>query len=418
MQVLITAGQLLAGPMGERTPDAAVLVDGAMIVAAGPRARVRAIAGPEATRIDRPNATVLPGLVDAHVHLAFEPGPGLIEAVRDAEDLDLVRTMAGHARQLLDAGVTTARDLGDRGGLSVRIRDAVAAGRLAGPRLRVATVPLTVPDGHCWFLGGEVAGEAGIRARVRANAAAGADWIKVMGSGGQLTPGGAQMWEPQFTAAELAIVVDEARRHGLPVAVHAHGTTSIADAVAAGVSTVEHCTFLAGPSRSDFRPDLADSMAAAGVVACPASSGNWRPLAKRVGRERIEELFGRLRRLADHGVTVILGSDAGLNPFAGFAGVVANWGDWGFSPGEMIETATTGAAVALGLGSVTGRIAPGMEADLLLVDGDPLADLTALRRISHVVARGRVHVPGSPPVPAVARPTATDPTGPAARSPG
>jgi imidazolonepropionase-like amidohydrolase len=398
VQTLITAGQVVVGPASDRITDGAVLVDGGTITAVGPREEVTARAAPDATRLDRPHGTLLPGLINAHVHLVFEPGhrkaEDILAALREATDVDLALAMAGRARQLLDGGVTTARDLGDRGGLAVRVRDSIASGAIAGPRLLVATAPLTKPGGHCWFLGGEVDGGADeLRAAVRAVAAAGADVVKVMASGGQITPGGADMWERQFDADELRIVVAEAALVGLPVAVHAHGTDSIADAVAAGVTTIEHCTWMAGQGVSDFRPEVADAMAEAGVVACPASSGNWRPLAERVGRERVTELFGRLRKLADHGVGIILGNDAGLTPFDDFGSVLRNWSDWGFTVEEVVDMATGRAADVLGLGDVTGRLRPGLAADLLLVEGDPFTDADALLRVDRVVARGRVHTP-------------------------
>lgn len=405
----MTAGQVVVGPAARRITDGAVLVDGETIVAVGPRAEVQAQASPDAVSLDRPDGTLLPGLINAHVHLVFEPGhraaADIVTALRATSDVDLVLAMAGRARRLLDGGVTTARDLGDRGGLSVHVRDAIASGSVAGPRLLVATAPLTKPGGHCWFLGGEVDVNGGLdkngdangadrlRAAVRATAAAGADVVKVMASGGQITEGGADMWERQFDAEELRVVVEEATGLGLPVAVHAHGSDSIADAVAAGVTTIEHCTWMSGPRASDFRPEVADAMAAAGIVACPASSGNWRPLAERVGRERVSALFGRLRTLADHGVGIVLGNDAGLNPFDGFGSVLRNWSDWGFTVAEVIDMATGRAADVLGLGDVTGRLRAGLAADLLVVHGDPFTDADALTRIDVVVARGRVHTP-------------------------
>lgn len=386
--MVITAGRVLLGPAGEALSDAAVVVDDGVISAVGPRTEVPV--APGAVRVERPEATILPGLINPHVHLAFEPGTDHGERLRAVGDGELVLSMARHARELLDGGVTTARDLGGRGSLSLGVRDAIAAGDLAGPRLLAAGAPMTVPGGHCWFLGGEVEpGELG--ARVRELAADGVDVVKVMASGGQITEGGAAMWEPQFGAAELAVIVDEAHRAGLPVAVHAHGTDSIADAVAAGADTIEHCTWMAGPGASEFRTDVAGRMAAAGIVASAGSTGNGRMLAGRVPDERINELFGRMRRMADLGVRVILGSDAGLTPFTGYGTVLRNWSDWGFTPAEIIEMSTTGAATALGLDGVTGRLAPGLSADLIVVDGDPLTDLTALTRIATVIAAGRLH---------------------------
>jgi imidazolonepropionase-like amidohydrolase len=393
MALVVSAGQLLTGGAGERVVDGAVLVEDGTVAAVGTNTEIRAQAGPEAAELSFPDATVLPGLINCHVHLAFAPGPELVATLRAADDRNLLLAMAGRAQQLLNCGVTTARDLGDRGALAVQVRDAIAQGALVGPRILAATAPLTPPGGHCWFLGGEVDGEAQIRAQVRRNAEAGADVIKVMASGGSLTPGGAAMWEAQFGVAALAAAVDEAHRHGLRVAAHAHGTQSIRSAVEAGVDTVEHCTWLTGPGAFEPCADTAARMATAGVAVCPANSGDWRRLATAIGEDTARRLVGRIRWLADQGVPLIAGTDAGLTPFDDFPAALARIAEWGFSTAEIIEMATVRAATALGLSDTAGRLAPGLSADLLVVAGDPLADLTALRRPELVLARGRAHLP-------------------------
>jgi imidazolonepropionase-like amidohydrolase len=399
---LLTAGLVLRGPVADRITDGAVLVRDGLIEAVGPAAELESRTPPDVPRLAWPTGTILPGLINGHVHLAFEPGPDPMRAAMHDDDDALLRAMAQAARTLLDGGVTTARDLGDRGGLALRVRDAIAAGTLVGPRILAAGTPLTPPGGHCWFLGGEVDGHAQIRERIAAAAASGVDLVKVMASGGQSTPGGAAMWESQFGVEDLRVVVEEAARHGLRVAAHAHGTDSIVAAVAAGVATVEHCTFLTGPGTSDLRADVAAEMAARGIVACPATGGDWRKLAARIGEERALELFGRLRRLADHGVRVVPGTDAGLTPFDGLPATLGRYRDFGFTAVEILDMATSGAAEALGLAAVTGRLEPGLAADLLVVDGDPVADLDALTRIALVVARGRPHRPSSRGADAVA----------------
>lgn len=395
--MLISAGTVLPGPTGQRIEDGAVLVRDGVIVAVDTHAALEASTPATTERVSRPDATLLPGLVDAHVHLVFEPGTPLEEAVSGVSDETLRARAAIHLRHLLDGGVTTARDLGDRGGLTIGLRDAVARGEIPGSRLLVAGAPLTPPGGHCWFLGGEVApaDESALRAAVRHRAGQGVDVVKVMASGGQSTPGGAAMWERQFDAAALRTIVEEAGAHGLPVAAHAHGPDSIADATAAGVRTVEHCSWMTGPGSSDFRDEVVDTMAARGVIACSGSAGRWQRLAEVVGPERTAELFGRLRRMADRGVRVLIGTDAGLNRFDEFGLAAANWGHWGFDPETMIEMITTRAADVLGLGAVTGRIAAGLAADLLLVRGDPSSDLGALTEVELVLAAGRPHRPRS-----------------------
>lgn len=392
VQLVVSAAQVLTGPAGARIADGAVLVDGTGIVAVGSASEVRTRAEPGTSEAAYPGGTILPGLINCHVHLAFAPGPDLVATVRAADDSQLLLAMAGRAQQLLNCGVTTARDLGDRGGLALRVRDAIAHGALAGPRILAATAPLTPPGGHCWFLGGEVEGESQIRARVRSSAEAGADVIKVMVSGGSLTPGGAAMWESQFGVAEVGAVVDEARRLGLRVAAHAHGTDSIRTAVAAGVDTIEHCTWLTGPGQFEPCEETAAQLAAAGVAVCPANSGDWQRLAGAIGEDRARQLVGRIRWMADRGVRLVAGTDAGLTPFDDFPASLLRYQEWGFSAAEIIEIATAGAASALGLAE-TGRVAAGLSADLLVVHGDPLADLRALQRPELVLARGRAHIP-------------------------
>jgi imidazolonepropionase-like amidohydrolase len=392
-EMLISAGTVLLGPAGQRIDDGAVLVADGAIAAVGAQAELEAAAPAGTERIARPDGTLLPGLIDAHVHLVFAPGTPLEDAVSGVADDALRARAVAHLRELLDGGVTTTRDLGDRDGLTIGLRDAIGRGELPGPRLLVAGAPLTPPGGHCWFLGGEVdpGDPQALRAAVRRRVAQRVDVVKVMASGGQSTSGGAAMWDRQFDEAALRVIVEEATAHGLPVAAHAHGPDSIADATAAGVRTVEHCSWMTGQGTSDFRDDVVAAMAARGVVACSGSAGRWQFLRDRVGPERARELFGRLRRMTDRGVSVIIGTDAGLNRFDEFGQAAANWADWGFDPATMIEMITTRAAEVLGVGAVTGRIAPGLAADLLLVRGDPSTDLSALSAVDLVVAGGRLH---------------------------
>ncbi|WTQ62232.1 amidohydrolase family protein [Streptomyces sp. NBC_00158] len=380
---------MVSGPGGRAVPDGAVLVQGAVITASGPRAEVEALAGPEARRLAFPDGTLLPGLVDAHVHLALDAGPDPVAALLAASDTELYAAMAARAEQLLATGVTTVRDLGDRGGLAVRLREEIAAGRLRGPRVLAAGTPLTAPGGHCWFFGGEVEGEDAIREAVRRNAASGADLIKVMATGGGITKGGPPTWQSQFTEPELRAVVEEARRAGLPVAAHAHGTDGIAAAVAAGVDTIEHCTWTARHG-FDVREDLVAAMAARAIAVCPAASPDWEGFAERFGTHRAEEMFRRIGRMARSGVRLLPGTDAGV-PRAVFDGFVSSlefFEHIGMTPPEIIDAATAGAADALNLTHDTGRLTPGHRADLLVVDGDPLTDLNSLRTVRLVLAAG------------------------------
>ncbi|WP_343283801.1 amidohydrolase family protein [Streptomyces sp. TM32] len=382
---------MITGPGGECIEDGAVLVRDDVIAEVGPRDSVGRQQAQGAIRFDFPDSTVLPGLIDSHVHLAFDASSDPVAALQDADDEILLEDMAERARQLLSTGVTTVRDLGDRDALAVRLRDAIASGSLPGPRILSATTPLTSPGGHCWFFGGEVEGTDAIRALVRRNVEAGADVIKVMATGGGLTKGGPVIWQSQFSAKELRVIVEEARQAGLPVAVHAHGTAGIEAAVAAGVNTIEHCTWMAEDGGFDLREDLVAAIKAAGIHVCTATSPNWSAFAERVGHERAEQLFTSMRWMAELDVPMIAGTDAGVTRavFDKFVNSLEFYQYLGIPLWKIIDMATADAAGALGIGSDTGRLAEGYRADVLVVDGNPLADLNALRDVRLVLAAGR-----------------------------
>jgi imidazolonepropionase-like amidohydrolase len=389
--LLIETGLLLRGPAGEAVRDAAVLVEGDRIVAAGPRASV---AVPERVRrLSFPAATVLPGLIDGHVHLAMDGGDDPVTALLAAEPGAIAAGMADRAAKLVASGVTTVRDLGDRPPRVTGLRREIDAGIRPGPRILASLAPLTPPGGHCWFFGGEVRGERAMRELVLANAEAGADVVKVMASGGSLTPGGAAMWESQFTQAEVKAVVAEAHALGLPVAAHAHGTEAIEFAVDAGADTVEHCYWLTGDERWDRRVDIARRMADQGIAACcTAGPHDWLVQREERGEAGARPRFDRIAWLDSLGVPVLPGTDGGVRNavFGDYAGHLGMYEWLGFSPERVLELATSAAARILGLSAVTGRVEAGLSADLLVVGGDPRTATSVLRDVRLVVARGRV----------------------------
>ncbi|RKT86394.1 Imidazolonepropionase [Saccharopolyspora antimicrobica] len=391
MKQLITAAQVLLGPEGRQIADGAILLDEDTILAVGPRREVEAHAGTEIHRSDFPNHTLLPGLINCHAHLALDAGPDPLASYLDTDDNDLLLGMAGRAQQAVRSGVTTLRDLGDRRGLAFHVRDAIARGDLGGPRILAAGSPLTIPRGHCHFFGGEVSGEREIRQHVQDMAARGADVIKVMASGGHITPDSPPMWATQFSADELRITVEEAASAGLPVAAHAHGSDAIAAAVEAGVSTIEHCTWLQpGGGGYDQRDDVAKSMANQGIYACIAWPPDWRGFMERLGPERAEKIIERFLWMDELGVRLIPGTDAGLRDarFDGYADALELYAHIGFSNGQIIEMATVTSAEALGRADSIGRLEPGYFADLVVVAGDPLLNLNCLSQVQLVIANG------------------------------
>ncbi|MGW2685699.1 amidohydrolase family protein [Streptomyces sp. NPDC001414] len=398
--MLITAGRILTGS-GTYLEDGAILVENGTIAAVGPRAQMDSHSGPDGQRVAFPGATVVPGLIDAHVHLVFDGGSDPVATLHASDDESLVQDMRRRAHQLVSSGVTTVRDLGDRNHLALRLAAEIERGSVSGPRIVSAGTPLTAPGGHCHFLGGEVSGESAVRNLVQRNLTAGAAVIKVMATGGGLTKDGPKSWQSQFSTDELCALVDEAHRAGVPVAAHAHGTDGITAAVDAGVDTIEHCSWMTQDGFG-LRPDVVGRIVAQGIAVCPAVSPHWKMVPRVFGEERAKVLFGQVKQMAEAGVRLIAGTDAGVQR-TGFDGSLAPalgfYAHLGIANDQVIDMATRLAAEALGLGETTGRIAPGFRADLLVVDGDPLSDLTALSQVRTVVAAGRVHEPGSQPRP-------------------
>ncbi|HTO51844.1 MAG TPA: amidohydrolase family protein [Myxococcota bacterium] len=346
----------------------------------------------DAERIDLRGAVALPGLCDAHVHLALDPERR--EVAQDGS-ADSLQAMAARARRMAEAGITTARDLGGPDFRALELRDRIACGEEIGPRLLCAGQPLTSPKGHCWYWGAEARGPDELRAGVRRQVEAGADWIKVMATGGVLTKGTTPATS-QFDQEELDAAVAEARAHGRRTAAHCHGTEGIQRAARAGVRTIEHCSFA---SESAFGgapdPEVIDFVARSGAWISPTVNTGFARFFDERGEPskfalRMSEVYRRLRAA---GARFVASTDAGIPNVAHhrlpealpiFARLA------GLTPVETLRTATSGAAQALGLGRETGQIAPGFAADLLVVDGNPLEDLGALLRPVLVLLRGRV----------------------------
>ncbi|MFD5537817.1 amidohydrolase family protein [Streptomyces sp. NPDC127079] len=394
--MMITADRILTGS-GTYLEDGAILVEGATITAVGPRTQLAFRADADETHLAFPDATVVPGLIDTHVHLVFDGSSDPVAALRASDDEHLLSEMRRRAEQLVRSGVTTVRDLGDRNHLALRLNEEIGRGDTPGPRVVSAGTPLTTPGGHCYFLGGEVSGEASVRDLVRRNLAAGAGVIKVMATGGGLTKDGPKSWQSQFSADELRALVDEAHQAGVPVAAHAHGVDGISAVVDAGVDTIEHCSWMAEDGFG-LRRDVLKKIIDQDIAVCPAVSPHWQMVPRVFGEERAKVLFGQVREMAEAGVKLIAGTDAGVQR-TGFDGslvpALAFYAHLGITNDRIIDMATAHAADALGVGTSAGRIASGFRADLLVVGGDPLTDLDALGSIRAVIAAGQMHEPGS-----------------------
>jgi imidazolonepropionase-like amidohydrolase len=387
MDQLITAAAVYPSFPGPVSAPAAVLVRGDRIVAAGNRAEVAAQAHPaDLELVDLGSAVVMPGFIDSHVHLCFDASDDPVGHLQAATDDELAAVIVRSAAGLLAAGVTTARDLGAPRLLDVRAREQVRAGRLAGPDLLLACQPLTTPGGHCWYMGGECASTEDLLTAVRARREAGADWIKVILSGGFLTNGTIPS-EPQFDLADLRAVTDAAHDEGMRVAVHAHSTQALWSAARAGVDTIEHGTFLSAQG-VDFDLELADLLARERIPVCPTANSATGSYPAESGTDAL----ARLCRLHRAGVPVIMGTDAGVRQVPGsqYSGGLLALHQAGFTAVEVLAAATSAAADGLGLSAVTGRLLPGLLADLVALPGDPLRDLAVTGHPIAIMRAGRL----------------------------
>jgi imidazolonepropionase-like amidohydrolase len=389
MPQVLTAPRVMTGD--KTVIDGAVVIGDRTVDWAGPAEALpaRHAALP---RTAYPGSTIMPGLIDSHVHLGFDGGPDPAARMRGETDGQQLVLMLRSARELLGVGVTTARDLGARAYLDVVVRDAIATGMARGPRMVVAASPITVTGGHCWFMGAEADSEDDLRRMVRTHHKHGADLIKVMSTGGFMTTGSAP-WYAQFTAAQLAVIVEEAGRVDKRVAAHVHGIEGIRRAVEAGVTTLEHCSFVTETNERRFDESLAAQIAERKIFVCPTVNVNAPYIAKLTGITVGEHA----KAMHEMGVRIIVGTDAGIDntPHHQYVGALEYLVTLGFRPGEVLAMATTEAAAALGVDEITGRLAPGYEADLLVVDGDPRADIAVLGKLRRVIARGRDYLPDS-----------------------
>jgi imidazolonepropionase-like amidohydrolase len=379
MNQIIRCGVLLDGTGGAPLRNAVVEVHDGRVTAVH-RQSPATIQG---TVVDWSAFTVLPGLIDAHDHLTLDLGDE--EAQSREPEVWTALKGAATAERILSSGITTLRDCGARLHIDVQLRTAITQGLVRGPRVLVSGVPLTISGGPCWFLGGEVDGPAEIRRLIRQQVKAGADWIKVFMTGGAASKG-TNMLRAIFTGEDLRIIVEEAHEAERRVVVHCHGGPGVRHAVEAGADTIEHGVYF---TRADLEL-LAERGTPLVVTYGVYERGVHSPDVPPFFRERCVDVMAQyLKTIAlarEVGVQIAVGTDTvHLDLVAELRALVKA----GYRASDALQACTGWAAKVLRLPEI-GAIENGKVADLVAVEGDPLADIEAVGRVRGVMKAGVV----------------------------
>lgn len=405
-ETVVLAGALIDGTGAEPQRDVALtVIDGVISRVAGGG---QAPGG--STVLDLRDYTVLPGLINMHAHVTL-PGDGtpLAEWMELPDEILLLKAHV-NAMAALNTGVTTIRDCGGRGRLMFRLRDAIRSGVVSGPRLVLCGRALTITGGHCHYFGGEADGPDEMRHAARQLLKEGADFIKIMASGGGTV--GTYSQFPAFDVEELRAAIHEAHKIRKRASCHCIATESVGLALDAGTDHIEHCMFMAPDTSVRYDEALGHRVAQAGVFVtatiqvladlppgaqerldhgdAPAEEAQLANLTRKLTADQL----GIIGTLHDLGVPIVAGNDAGWRDtgFDDFHVELQYLVQAGMSPLEAIHAATGRAAEACQLGGVVGSLAEGCVADLIAVRDDPLDGLDALKSPALVVQGGQVVV--------------------------
>ncbi len=404
--VLVEAGSVIMDADSQPTgPMTIVVIDGVIrdiLPADSSDVEVYAVEGSRV--VDLSDKTVLPGLIDLHTHLSGDPSGEFWRAATTPPEY-YVLIAAKNARVTAQAGFTTVRDLGSRTDqVTQMLRRATTEGLMPGPRIVTSARTIAIIGGH-----GDVSGftehvnetlDSGYTctgavecaAKVRLASQNGADLIKITATGGVLSQQGRGLDE-HFTAEEMEAIVDTAELLGLKVAAHAHGARGIEAAARAGVHTIEHGTYIddaAAAAMNESGTTLIPTLMAFAGIRQNLGTGFYTPVVEEKIREVAVVADTIIQRARANNVRIAFGTDAGVFPHGENAGEFRLMVAGGMTNREALASATTVAAEIIGMEDSIGRIAPGFAADLIAVEGNPLADITVLENVDWVMARGRV----------------------------
>ena len=398
MKWAIKTQRLFDGTGNPVVRDALIVIENAHIVAVGPGSQV---ALPEGIALlDVGDRLVLPGMIDAHVHLLWSGSVSSGQESKVATDSQALLMGARNAQVALKSGLTTVRDCGDRNYLSLALRDCINHGDLAGPRMLCSGPVITSTAGQLWWQSIECDRLDELQKAVRTLVKHEVDFVKLMGTGGNATPG-SNPEASQYDAAGFQAVADDAHRMGKKVAVHVHGVEGMRYAVDAGIDTLEHCPFRAH-GRIAYDERLVADMVARDLIVSLAMPATWYRLRAEDMREPRThpghlwvDRYETIRRMHAAGVKLVVSSDQGstgtqIDELPLLMEFLTNHVH---IPAAAVLRGVTGlAAEALGLADRVGTLEPGKLADLVIVDGDPFADMTAMRRVHTVIKEGETLV--------------------------
>ena len=399
MRTILKAARLIDGTGAEPVADAALVVENGKIVSVGSRETLPPTPGGETDVVETPGGTILPGFIEMHSHIHCSAESDAYRHVTTESDEMLLMRAVQAVRAALTSGVTTMRDLGSKNQVAFPVRQAIEDGIIPGPRLLVTGTPITTTGGHCNMFGTEADTASEVVQAIRSQFKLGADWIKIMSTGGGFTPG-TNIRAPQYPAETLRDAVVDAERLGLQVAAHCHATAGVRNCVDAGVHNLIHCTWLSeDPAEGyDYDPDVADTIAEKGLFVDPTLAlvrlNNLRDPERaraRAAERDPDRRFEILRDMWDRGVKFVTGMDSGMTNarFDDFAYIPEVMVDsLGISPMEAIVCSTKTSAECLGILEETGTLEPGKDADVVVVQGDPLADIRALHSVDTILKRG------------------------------
>lgn len=403
---LIKAARLIDGTGGPPLERPAVLIEGDRIKAVGSEEAVVPPEGAGVRVLSYEEHTVLPGLVDCHVHLIGFGDGRAGDDLANLPDEVLTLQAARNARAHLYSGVTTVCDCGAKDRTTFTLRQAVAMGVTPAPRLVLSGRPVAIIGGHLSYFGEEATGAVECRAAVRGLIKEGADFIKVTATGGSTRTSLPLM--PSFTVEELRAICQEAHRFGRPVAAHCVSSEGILNALDAGVDTVVHGYFREPDGSFRFRPEIADRMAAQGVCVNPTLHQGNEGIRQLESKARVGGLSDQERTMLDGsylvreaklkwfaamraaGVRLVCGSDSAwaYYPMGDFQSEIEAHAETGMSAMEAIVSATGDSARSCWIQDRVGTLEPGKLADILVVSGDPLQDVSALRDVVAVFQGG------------------------------